>query len=146
MIFFRRKVRDDRLQLARWDELSRRVLVAVYGGAAGVVEPPVVERHVSAAVSRAELFGDVRPTVAVAVAQREDLSELALRVDISVRGNSETAELLGVIGNLAIDDEVVGNHQRAEPWRQEDRSVIGIRGGQRGGTNTHEQHRTDSES
>ena len=73
-----------------------------------------MERDVRAAVAGAELLDLVDAAVAVGVAQREDLAKSGLGVDVAVWRDGDAAQTLGGVADLPVDDEVVGDDQRAE--------------------------------
>lgn len=127
------QVGDDPLRRAARDEFTGGVLVAVNVLVGGVVEPAVMEEQAGAA-ALPEFLHDVRATVAVGVTQRQDWAALGLRIDVAIGCDRDEAQVVGAVVELAVDDEVVGEHQCAKTRRQQDAAVVGVGCGQgRGG-------------
>ena len=82
---------------------------------------------VRAAVARAELLDLVGSAVPIRVAQREDLPESRLGVDVAIRRDGDAAEPLGGVPRLLADDEIVGDDQRSKPGGQRNRPIVWIR-------------------
>lgn len=55
-----------------------------------------------------------------------DLTKASFGVDVAVSRDGDAAQLLGRIADAFADDEVIGDDERAESWRQDDRAVVGI--------------------
>ena len=89
-----------------------------------------MHRH-AGAWAGAKFFNHVGAAVAVRVPQRRQTIAMIFGIDVPVGSDAQESQHVGVFPGLRVAVQIVGDHQRAEAWRQIDRTVIEVRRRQR---------------